>query len=57
MKNPFRAVGNFFRKTLPQGARSFFSKGAGVVGCGLSDVGSITNRILSSPITDYWGSM
>jgi hypothetical protein len=51
MKNPFRAVGNLFRKTLPQGARSFFSKGAGVIGRGLSDVGGITNRILSSPIT------
>ncbi len=26
MKNPFRAIGNFFRKTVPQGAKSFFTK-------------------------------
>jgi len=26
MKNPFRAIGNFFKKTLPQGAKSFFTK-------------------------------
>jgi len=51
MKNPFRGVTNFFRKTLPQGARSFFSKGAGVVGKGLSEVGNMGSRVLSSPIT------
>ena len=49
--NPFKSIGTFFRKTLPQGARSFFSKGASVVGKGLSTVGGIGNRILSSPIT------
>ena len=26
MKNPFRAIGNFFKKTLPQGTKSFFTK-------------------------------
>jgi len=26
MKNPFRAISNFFRKTVPQGAKSFFTK-------------------------------
>lgn len=26
MRNPFRAIGNFFRKTVPQGAKSFFTK-------------------------------
>jgi len=26
MKNPFRSIGNFFKKTLPQGTKSFFTK-------------------------------
>ena len=26
MKNPFASVGNFFKKTLPSGAKSFFTK-------------------------------
>lgn len=26
MRNPFRAISNFFRKTVPQGAKSFFTK-------------------------------
>jgi hypothetical protein len=26
MRNPFRAIGNFFKKTLPSGAKSFFTK-------------------------------
>lgn len=39
MRNPFRSIGNFFKKTLPQGAKSFFTK----------TVPSIVNKI-PSPI-------
>jgi hypothetical protein len=44
MKNPFRSIGHFFAKTIPQGTKSFFTKTipavAGGAGTAIRNMGS-----------------
>ena len=47
MKNPFRAIGNFFRKTVPQGAKSFFTK----------TISSVINKIPSPVLSVATGGI